>query len=282
MPDGVSLVLPTRDRAAALRVVLPELLAVRGVDEVVVVDDGSADDTVAFVRDCGDPRVRVVEHGRPRGVAAARNTGMAQSRGAWILWGEDDVLFPPEYAEVLLEVAAREDAQVVGAPWLHVEDPSTGRAAWEAARAQAAARQGGLDAVGAVPASTVATPFMPALALVSRRVFEAGLRYDSGYGGNAFREETAFFVEAARHGFRVVLTPETYSVQAGRWSGGHRRSRLSYEYWAIRNTARFLRRHGRWLAARGYIDGPGRELARFTAGRVRTVAGGQIRRLRGR
>jgi GT2 family glycosyltransferase len=233
------------------------------------------------VRGCGDPRVRVVEHGQRRGVAAARNTAMASARGDWFLWGEDDVLFGPDYAEVLLGVAAREDAQIVGAPWLHVDDPSAAQEAWAQARAHPAATVG-MSTAGAVPATTVTTPFIPALALVSRRVFDAGVRYDSGYGGNAYREETAFFVEAARRGFRVMLTPDTYSVQAGRWGGGHRRSKLRYEYWAVRNTARFLRRHGRWLEREGYIDGSLRELARFTAGRVGIVVGGRMARLRGR
>jgi len=282
VPDGVSLVLPTRNRATALRIVLPELLKVRAVDEIVFVDDGSTDDTVAYVQGCDDPRIRVVEHGVVRGVAAARNTGMERSRGDWILWGEDDVLFPVDYAEVLLAVAAREDAQIVGAPWLHIEDPSTAEQVWARAREHPDADIG-LDTVSAVPAATIATPFIPARALVSRRVFDAGVRYDSGYGGNAYREETAFFVEAARHGFRVVLTPETYTVQAGIFGGGHpRRARLRYEYWALRNTGRFLRRHGRWLADQGYIDGPLRELVRFAAGRVAIVVGGRVARLRDR
>jgi glycosyltransferase involved in cell wall biosynthesis len=282
VPDGVSLVLPTRNRAAALRIVLPELLRVRGVDEIVLVDDGSTDDTVAYVRGCEDPRIRVVEHGEARGVAAARNTAMRESRGEWLLWGEDDVLFPVDYAEVLLDVAAREEAQIVGAPWLHIGDPSSAEKVWRQAREHPAAAIG-LDSVGDVPATTIATPFIPARALVSRRVFDAGVRYDSAYRGNAYREETSFFVEAARHGFRVVLTPETYTVQAGLFGGGHaRRARLRYEYWALRNTGRFLRLHGRWLADHGYIDGPVRELARFAYGRVAIAVRGRVRRLRGR
>jgi GT2 family glycosyltransferase len=277
--EGVSLVIPTCNRAAALRVVLPELLVVRGIDEILLVDDGSSDDTVAFMQACPDPRVRVIEHGERRGVAVARNTGMAESRGAWIVWGEDDVLFPPDYVEVLLAVAEREDAQIVGAPWLHLENPDTAAAAHAHARHHPAARIG-MDDVGAVPATTIVTPFIPARALVSRRVFDAGVRYDSGYLGNAYREETAFFVEAARRGFKVVLTPETYTVQAGLFGGGHRRSRMRYEYWALRNTARFLRRHGRWLASQGYIDGALRAFARFAAGRAREKVTGRMRRLR--
>ena len=79
-----------------------------------------------------------------------------------------------------------------------------------------------------------------------------------------------------------MLTPETYSLQAGRFGGGHRRSWLFYEYWAMRNTTRFLARHGRWLTREGYIDGPVRAWARFGARRVRALIAGRLRRWRGR
>ena len=181
--SDVSLVVPSHNRADALRIVLPALLDVRGIAEIVVVDDGSTDDTVAFVSACADPRVRVIALAERVGVAAARNAGVAQARGAWILFGEDDVLFGPDYADVLLAVAAREDAQIVGAPWLH-ESAETAAQALALARAQAV-RRVGMDAVQSVPQTTIVTPFLPAVALISRSVFDAGVRFDSDYGGNA-------------------------------------------------------------------------------------------------
>jgi glycosyltransferase involved in cell wall biosynthesis len=52
------------------------------VDQVVVVDDGSRDDTSACAHGVGDPRVLVVRHARNAGVGAALRTGYAQAFSA--------------------------------------------------------------------------------------------------------------------------------------------------------------------------------------------------------
>ena len=116
----------------------------------------------------------------------------------------------------------------------------------------------------------------PLPALVRRAVFER-VSFDEGLERNAYREETAFFVAAARAGFRCLLTPNTACWQNGQYGGGARSGRLHYEYWVARNNWRFLRRHGGWLSERGYISGPVRSQASFMLGRVRTVVGGYLR-----
>jgi glycosyltransferase involved in cell wall biosynthesis len=63
--------------------------------EVVVVDDGSRDESVAAVRAFDDPRVRLIVHERNRGVCPARNTAMANARGEWLVFlDSDDELLP--------------------------------------------------------------------------------------------------------------------------------------------------------------------------------------------
>jgi glycosyltransferase involved in cell wall biosynthesis len=97
-PD-VSVVLPTYNRAHLLGASLESLLAEEGVAlEVVVVDDGSTDDTRARVAAVGDPRVRLVV--RPHaGIAAARNAGIAVARGAYVAFHDsDDVALPGRLA----------------------------------------------------------------------------------------------------------------------------------------------------------------------------------------
>jgi len=63
--------------------------------EVVVVDDGSTDDTVAAARQWADERVTIVSHPANRGVCPARNTGMRNARGEWLVFFDsDDELLP--------------------------------------------------------------------------------------------------------------------------------------------------------------------------------------------
>ena len=92
----VSVVIPTRGRWSLLSRTLGGALRQDDVElEVVVVDDGSCDETPERLAQLGDERVRVMRHEVPRGVAAARNRGIAQARGEWVAFLDDDDLWAP-------------------------------------------------------------------------------------------------------------------------------------------------------------------------------------------
>lgn len=283
--SDISLVLPTFNRAPALRANLGVSLALEGVAEVIVVNDGSTDDTPAACAEFTDARLKYVEHPRNLGVAAARNTGVTQASGGWVLFGEDDCRFPLDYAVTLRAVAERHAADIVGAPLLHLEGTDAD-VAQAAAQMPRRSKPPSMDEDCVFLTETTQTPFLPARALVRRTVFEQIAFYD-GFLHNGYREETDFFVQAARAGFRCVLTPDTYCYQLESWTGGqHHSSPLRYEYWTLRNNWRFLRRHGSWLVEHGYIRGTVRAELRFGVRRVRMVvvgvAGARLRRLRSR
>ena len=60
--------------------------------ELIVVDDCTPDRSIDVVRAVadGDPRVRIVHHEINRGLSAARNTGIEQARGLWVLFPDPD------------------------------------------------------------------------------------------------------------------------------------------------------------------------------------------------
>ena len=108
-PD-VTVVIPTRDRWDLLRTTLRSVLEQRDVDlEVVIVDDGSSR-SPSSVPDLDDPRVRVVRHDRSRGVAAARNAGIAKAAGTWIAFLDDDDVWAPDKLDAQLGAAEAADA----------------------------------------------------------------------------------------------------------------------------------------------------------------------------
>src|SRR3954454_1126760 len=96
----VSVVIPTRNRWDLLsRSGLPAALMQKDVDvEVIVVDDGSTDETGARLAtlESEDSRVTVIRHDARQGVASARNRGIAEAQAAWIAFLDDDDLWAPE------------------------------------------------------------------------------------------------------------------------------------------------------------------------------------------
>jgi glycosyltransferase involved in cell wall biosynthesis len=93
----VSVVIPTRDRCRRLFMTLRSALAQRAVPlEIVVVDDGSQDDTYEMVTHLGDPRVRLMRNESPRGESGARNRGLSEAGGIWVAFLDDDDLWAPD------------------------------------------------------------------------------------------------------------------------------------------------------------------------------------------
>ena len=93
----VSVVIPAFNAARYLGAALGSVFAqTLPAGEIVVVDDGSTDDTAQQVR--GFPGVRLVarDHG---GIAAARNTGVAATSGRWIAFLDADDLWLPDKLE---------------------------------------------------------------------------------------------------------------------------------------------------------------------------------------
>src|SRR3954449_11506761 len=103
----VTVVIPTHNRRLLLMRTLHSVLAQQHVDiEVVVVDDGGTDGTEAAVAGLADPRVTLIRHPFPRGVSAARNTGIEKSSARWLAFVDDDDLWAPSKLRSQLDVVA--------------------------------------------------------------------------------------------------------------------------------------------------------------------------------
>jgi glycosyltransferase involved in cell wall biosynthesis len=106
-PD-VSVVIPTRSRCRRLEIAVRSALAQRGVDlEVLIVDDGSTDATERMVTSISDPRIRFLKRAVSGGVSAARNVGIADAKGPWIAFLDDDDVWAPTKLTRQLDVMAK-------------------------------------------------------------------------------------------------------------------------------------------------------------------------------
>jgi GT2 family glycosyltransferase len=116
--DGpaVTVVVPTRDRAAYLDVTLGSLRRQETAveHELLVVDDGSSHATREVAERHG---VRVVRHPERRHLNAARNTGLREAGADLIAFVDDDVFAPEGWLDAIVGGAERHpDAEAFGGP----------------------------------------------------------------------------------------------------------------------------------------------------------------------
>ncbi|MCK5364029.1 MAG: glycosyltransferase [Gammaproteobacteria bacterium] len=107
----MSVVIPSRDKRALLARTLDALRTQQpGPEdwEIVVVNDGSTDDTGAFLTELAsvEPRLKVVTPPANVGRAAARNLGWRAAAGRWIVFLDDDIVAPPGLLRAHLDILA--------------------------------------------------------------------------------------------------------------------------------------------------------------------------------
>jgi glycosyltransferase involved in cell wall biosynthesis len=98
----VSVVIPAFNAAEFLAEAIASVRAQdRPVAEIIVVDDGSTDGSAKLAESLGT-HIRVLRHDRNRGLAIARNTGIASATGSVIAFIDADDLWPPKAMSLLL------------------------------------------------------------------------------------------------------------------------------------------------------------------------------------
>jgi glycosyltransferase involved in cell wall biosynthesis len=115
---NASIIIVTRDRADDLR---PTLVALAGINipaefevELLVIDNGSSDNTAELVRSCEIPgvSVRYILENRP-GLSYGRNRGLAEAKGEIILFTDDDVRPPAGWLAGMCEPILSGEADAV-------------------------------------------------------------------------------------------------------------------------------------------------------------------------
>jgi glycosyltransferase involved in cell wall biosynthesis len=112
MAPLVSVIIPTYNRVALVQEALASVQAQTFRDfETVVVDDAGTDGTWEVLSACRE--IRVLCHPQRRGVSAARNSGIAASRGQWLAFlDSDDLWLPDKLARQVAYLATRPDLRL--------------------------------------------------------------------------------------------------------------------------------------------------------------------------
>jgi glycosyltransferase involved in cell wall biosynthesis len=108
-----SVVIPTHNRAHLIERAISSVLAQTCTDfELIVVDDGSSDDTKTVVERIGDPRIRYV-YQQNAGAAAARNHGARLATGEYLTFLDSDDEALPQWLEMLSRGFMEAKAEIV-------------------------------------------------------------------------------------------------------------------------------------------------------------------------
>ena len=120
---AVTIVVPAYNERQCIRTVVNGLAEQYPGFEILVVDDGSTDDTVALLTDA---KCRLVRHRRNRGYGASWKTGTLRARGEILVFYDGDGQFDPGDVQRLVDTLQQSDSHMVlGArdrrshrPWL--------------------------------------------------------------------------------------------------------------------------------------------------------------------
>ncbi|MBE3098101.1 MAG: glycosyltransferase family 2 protein [Planctomycetes bacterium] len=112
----------TRNRARLLRECVESLVTscagLRTPWEILVIDNGSTDETQEVLQGLSsDPHLRTVREER-MGISHARNAAVHNAPGRILVYIDDDVLVPPEYAERIYTNFEARNVDILGGPML--------------------------------------------------------------------------------------------------------------------------------------------------------------------
>jgi GT2 family glycosyltransferase len=175
-------------------------------DEVVVVDDGSTDGSVALLRE-RHPSVRIVQQPTNQGPGAARNAGLRAAQHDLVLFVDNDVALDVGCAGALLEALGEAAALVAQPRVLHADRPDTVQ--YDGADCHVlglmALRHAGRKAANA-PAATADTGSMVTCAfLLDRARWGPGDPFDPTFIFNL--EDHDFGVRSRLAGHRLLSVP---------------------------------------------------------------------------
>ena len=115
-PPLVSVLMTMYNAATHLRAAVESVLNQTMRDfELIIVDDGSTDESVALMKNWDDPRIRLIPNAVNKGQTICLNQGLALARGVWVARQDaDDISLPSRLETQINAVTQSEELTLIG------------------------------------------------------------------------------------------------------------------------------------------------------------------------
>lgn len=224
---SISVIIPAWNEAERIGTTLQHLRRLHHpnirIDELIVVDDGSEDDSWRVAEPYAD---RIIRHARKRGKGAALDTGWREAKGKIVVFLDADLGTSAAYAGRLIEPLTNDAADMTIAKF----PPSRVK--------------GGFGLVKGLAVNGIyrLSGFRAEAPLSGQRALKREVLEKVGSLAQGFGIEVGLTIDAMRHGFHIVEVEVPFEHrETGRdWSGFLHRGR---QFWAVGKTLLYKWRH---------------------------------------
>ena len=198
-PPTLSVVLPARNAAATIERATRSILGSTHRElELIIIDDGSTDDTAEVIRQIDDPRLRLIQQ-EPGGVCAAANRGTNEARAPVIARMDADDFSHPKRLEKQLDLLRQSNVNMVGCRFRIID--ALGQAVTSLQRYEQWSNAL-TEPARIVAMRFVELPIVNPTLMAKREVFELG------YREGAWPEDYDLCLRALGQGLKAAKVPE--------------------------------------------------------------------------
>ncbi len=220
----ISVIIPSWNRVDLVRSVLASLRnQTRQPDQIIIVDNGSTDDSVAVARDLG---AEVLSLAKNIGFAAAVNRGIAHTSGEWVVILNNDVLLAPDWIGNIVASTEQGGAEFAVGKLLQNNSQGTVDGSWDLVSRGGYAWRCGFGRPDGPEWSMQRQILMAPMtaAMFKRSVFERIGLLESGF--ESYYEDVDFGLRCAVAGLAGLYEPRAVATHMGKSTLGKSSDRI--------------------------------------------------------
>lgn len=267
MEKNVSVIIPTYNRARVLNKTIPSYLQEVTL-EVILVDDGSVDETREYVRRLHRQyhEIKYIRLNKNKGIAYARNAGVSKASGKYIYFGDDDACLYPGTLFRLRNALETFSADIAGANGSYATKWDDIRYMDRYIKSQFTEPMKGRCLMDFDTGETnyhckiekITEGLFVMACFMIRTELARSEKLDAGYTKKGGWEDIGYLLQHAEQGRREVYVPDAYEIdlpkyisKGGGCTGKKLSSRFIYIVW---NWHFLLNKHYDYLKREKYIS----------------------------